>query len=60
MAKEKKTALVVQLLGDDTKLAKSLTATQRRMKKFGGIGKSMAKGVAGAFAGLTAITATLG
>ena len=60
MAKEKKTALVVQLLGDDTKLAKSLTATQRRMKKFGGIGKSMAKGVAGAFAGLSAITATLG
>ena len=60
MAREKKTSLVVQLLGDDSKLAKSLTASQKRMKKFGSIGKSMAKGVAGAMAGLTAVTATLG
>ena len=60
MAREKKTSLVVQLLGDDSKLAKSLTSSQKRMKKFGSIGKSMAKGVAGAMAGLTAVTATLG
>ena len=60
MAREKKTSLVVQLLGDDTKLAKALTKTQKRMKKFGDIGKSIGKGVAGVFAGLSAVAVTLG
>ena len=52
--------LKINILGDTKDFVNNLTKGQKRLKKFGGVAKSIGKGVAGVFTGLSAVAVTLG
>jgi hypothetical protein len=50
----------ISILGDTKQFVDAVTKGQKRLKKFGGIAKGIGKGVAGVFAGMSAVAVTLG
>lgn len=50
----------ISILGDTKNFVDNITKGQKRLKKFGGVAKSIGKGIAGVFAGLSAVAVTLG
>tara|TARA_R110002020_G_scaffold63314_1_gene169133 strand:- start:3374 stop:4855 length:1482 start_codon:yes stop_codon:yes gene_type:complete len=50
----------ISILGDTKQFVDAVTKGQKRLKKFGGIAKGIGKGVAGVFAGMSAVALTLG